>query len=88
LIPLLLAAVATGNPITIFGDDYDTPDGTCIRDYVHVVDLCEAHLAALEHLQVAVTLRPENRFHARRDDDFQCLASDPRFRRLMSPFGS
>ena len=44
--------------------------------------------AALEHLQAAVTLRPENRFHARRDDDFQRLSSDPRFRRLMSYFGS
>ena len=44
--------------------------------------------AALEHLQAAVTLRPENRFHARRDDDFQCLATDPRFRRLMSPIAS
>jgi UDP-glucose 4-epimerase len=50
LIPLLLKAVVTGNPITIFGDDYDTPDGTCIRDYVHVADLAEAHLLALEKL--------------------------------------
>ena len=50
LIPLLLKAVVTGNPITIFGDDYDTPDGTCIRDYIHVADLAEAHLSALEKL--------------------------------------
>jgi UDP-glucose-4-epimerase GalE len=50
LIPLLLRAVVTGNPITIFGDDYDTPDGTCIRDYIHVTDLAEAHLLALERL--------------------------------------
>ena len=50
LIPLLLRAVATGNPITIFGEDYDTTDGTCIRDYVHVVDLAEAHVLALEKL--------------------------------------
>jgi len=50
LIPLLLKAVVTGNPITIFGNDYDTPDGTCIRDYVHVADLAEAHLLALEKL--------------------------------------
>ena len=34
----------------VFGRDYDTPDGTCIRDYVHVVDLCEAHLLALAYL--------------------------------------
>ncbi|HTP86816.1 MAG TPA: UDP-glucose 4-epimerase GalE [Bryobacteraceae bacterium] len=51
LIPLLLRAVATGQPITIFGDDYATPDGTCIRDYIHVMDLAEAHLLALRHLE-------------------------------------
>jgi UDP-glucose-4-epimerase GalE len=50
LIPLLLRAIDTGNPITIFGDDYDTADGTCIRDYIHVSDLAEAHILALEHL--------------------------------------
>ncbi|HUA20970.1 MAG TPA: UDP-glucose 4-epimerase GalE [Bryobacteraceae bacterium] len=50
LIPLLLEAVVTGNPVTLFGDDYDTPDGTCIRDYIHVVDLAEAHVLALDHL--------------------------------------
>ena len=50
LIPLLLKATVTGNPITIFGDDYPTPDGTCIRDYIHVTDLAEAHLLALERL--------------------------------------
>jgi UDP-glucose-4-epimerase GalE len=50
LIPLLLRAVRTGEPITLFGDDYDTPDGTCIRDYVHVGDLAEAHILALDAL--------------------------------------
>jgi UDP-glucose-4-epimerase GalE len=50
LIPLLLRAATTGNPITIFGDDYSTPDGTCIRDYIHVVDLGEAHIMALNAL--------------------------------------
>ncbi len=40
----------TGNPVTLFGDDYDTPDGTCIRDYIHVVDLAEAHVLALDRL--------------------------------------
>ena len=37
--------------ITIFGEDYDTPDGTCIRDYVHVEDLINAHLLALDYLR-------------------------------------
>jgi UDP-glucose-4-epimerase GalE len=50
LIPLLLRAVVTEAPIMIFGDDYETADGTCIRDYIHVTDLAEAHLAALEKL--------------------------------------
>jgi UDP-arabinose 4-epimerase len=51
LIPLALQAV-TGDtpPLTIFGDDYPTPDGTCIRDYIHVSDLASAHVAALERL--------------------------------------
>jgi len=52
LVPIVLdAALGRRDHVTIFGDDYDTPDGTCIRDYVHVMDLCDAHLAALEHLQ-------------------------------------
>ena len=50
LIPLLLRAVETGTPATIFGDDYATPDGTCIRDYIHVNDLAQAHILAVEHL--------------------------------------
>jgi UDP-glucose-4-epimerase GalE len=50
LIPLLLRAVRTGQPITLFGDDYATPDGTCVRDYIHVNDLAEAHILALEAL--------------------------------------
>ena len=51
LIPLALQ-VASGrrDSVAVFGTDYDTPDGTCIRDYVHVVDLCDAHLAALQRL--------------------------------------
>jgi len=51
LIPLTLhAASGKIQRVTIFGDDYDTPDGTCIRDYVHVWDLCDAHLRALHWL--------------------------------------
>ena len=48
LIPLVLqAAAGRRGPVTVFGDDYPTPDGTCIRDYVHVSDLAEAHVLAL-----------------------------------------
>jgi UDP-glucose 4-epimerase len=51
LIPLVLQAAAGRRPaISVFGNDYDTPDGTCIRDYIHVTDLCAAHLLAIEHL--------------------------------------
>ena len=51
LIPLVLQAAAGQRPeIKIFGRDYDTDDGTCVRDYIHVLDLAEAHLAALEYM--------------------------------------
>jgi UDP-arabinose 4-epimerase len=52
LIPLVLDAAAGKRPsITIFGDDYNTPDGTCIRDYIHVTDLADAHVKALKYLE-------------------------------------
>jgi len=51
LIPLVLQAAMGRRPnISVFGDDYDTPDGTCIRDYIHVSDLAEAHVLALRAL--------------------------------------
>jgi UDP-arabinose 4-epimerase len=52
LIPLILDAALGRRPhITVFGSDYDTPDGTCIRDYIHVTDLADAHVRALRVLQ-------------------------------------
>lgn len=52
LIPLVLqAASGRRESISIFGQDYDTPDGTCIRDYIHICDLCDAHLLAIKALQ-------------------------------------
>lgn len=50
LIPLLFRAIKTGQPITLFGHDYPTADGTCIRDYIHVTDLAKAHIVAVESL--------------------------------------
>lgn len=52
LIPLALkAALGKLPPLKLFGDDYDTLDGTCIRDYIHVEDLCDAHLLAMQYMQ-------------------------------------
>ena len=48
LIPLALRAITNDRPPQIFGDDYPTPDGTCIRDYIHVVDLARSHVAAAQ----------------------------------------
>ena len=52
LIPLVLRAAQGGIPaVTVFGSDYATPDGTCVRDYIHVADLAEAHALALDYLR-------------------------------------
>ena len=48
LIPNVLAGATQGRRVQIFGDDYPTPDGTCVRDYIHVADLADAHLRALQ----------------------------------------
>ncbi|MBN1395246.1 MAG: UDP-glucose 4-epimerase GalE [Pirellulales bacterium] len=59
LIPiLLLAALGRREKVTLFGNDYPTPDGTCIRDYIHVEDLCAAHLSAMNALRLG-----ERRFY-------------------------
>jgi UDP-glucose 4-epimerase len=50
LIPLVLRAAAQGRPISVFGNDWPTRDGTCVRDYIHVTDLCDAHVRALDWL--------------------------------------
>ncbi len=51
LIPLVMQAALGAKPLTIFGDDYPTPDGTAIRDYVHVTDLADAHVRAVRYLE-------------------------------------
>jgi UDP-glucose 4-epimerase len=61
LIPLVLQAISgRREAITVFGRDYDTPDGTCVRDYIHVVDLCTAHLLALQRLMATGLSRRYN----------------------------
>ncbi|MFD1506700.1 UDP-glucose 4-epimerase GalE [Georgenia yuyongxinii] len=51
LVPMVLDRLERGERPKIFGDDYPTPDGTCIRDYIHVLDLAQAHLAAMDYLE-------------------------------------
>lgn len=61
LIPLAIAAAAGTRPaLKVFGTDWDTPDGTCVRDYVHVNDLAEAHLLAVRHLRTGGESRAYN----------------------------
>lgn len=50
LVPIVINAVRRREPVPVFGTDYPTPDGSCVRDYVHVVDLADAHVAALNAL--------------------------------------
>jgi UDP-glucose 4-epimerase len=63
LIPIALRALANGQQPQVFGDDYDTPDGTCIRDYVHVLDLAQAHIATLDYLDRDDDERPHEIFN-------------------------
>ena len=52
LVPFITqSAIGKRGPITVYGNDYDTPDGSCIRDYIHVVDLAKAHVSALKRLE-------------------------------------
>ncbi len=57
LVPMVLDRLAKGERPRIFGDDYPTPDGTCVRDYIHVADLADAHLAAADALAGGAPLR-------------------------------
>ncbi|WP_328771189.1 UDP-glucose 4-epimerase GalE [Streptomyces sp. NBC_00286] len=53
IVPMVFEKLTEGAPPRIFGDDYPTPDGTCVRDYIHVVDLAEAHVAAARRLSTS-----------------------------------
>ncbi len=60
LIPIVLRNVRNDQPATVFGDDYPTPDGTCLRDYIHVVDLADAHAAAADLVEAGPTAEVVN----------------------------
>ena len=53
-----MRAARAARPLTVFGDDYPTPDGTCVRDYVHVADLADAHVASLRRLEAGGASAP------------------------------
>jgi UDP-glucose 4-epimerase len=53
LIPIVLQKIDSGESVEVFGDDYETSDGSCIRDYIHVMDLARAHIEAINHLNLA-----------------------------------
>ena len=59
LIPRVIRALRSGNPVHVYGNDYPTPDGTCVRDYIHVMDLAEAHVRAIE----ATNLKGQHNFN-------------------------
>jgi UDP-glucose-4-epimerase GalE len=65
LIPLVLRAARDQTAVSIFGTDYETPDGTCVRDYVHVIDIADAHLRALDYLLAMGESRAFNLANAR-----------------------
>ena len=90
LIPMLLDAVAQGAPFTINGDDYATPDGTCVRDYVHVSDLADAHVLALRSLDrapgfAAYNLGTGRGFSIREIIDAACRRLDRRIEVTVGP---
>jgi UDP-arabinose 4-epimerase len=61
IVPLAIAAAGRSHaPLTLYGTDYDTPDGTCVRDYVHVSDLADAHVAALQASERGLASGPFN----------------------------
>jgi UDP-arabinose 4-epimerase len=75
LIPLVLEAAEGGAPLTVFGDDYETPDGACVRDYVHVSDLADAHVRALASMDGAAGFRAFNLGTGRGYSNFEIIAA-------------
>ena len=82
LIPIILQ-VANGKraKISVFGDDYTTKDGTCIRDYIHVLDLCDAHVLAMEYLLAG---NPSDNFNLGSGEGFSVLEMIEAARRVTS----
>ena len=87
LIPLAIgAALGQQPPLTVFGDDYPTPDGTCIRDYVHVSDLADGHVLAVSHLQEKPGLQIYNMGNARGFSVSEVIAETERITGAVVPY--
>src|SRR4029077_10249796 len=86
LVPLVFdAACGDREAITVFGTDYETPDGTCVRDYIHVTDLAEAHVLALKALEQGLTHRAFNLGNGHGYSVHEVIASVERVTRLSVP---
>jgi UDP-glucose 4-epimerase len=82
LIPIILQVANNKRAkINVFGDDYPTKDGTCIRDYIHVLDLCEAHILALEYLLAG---NPSDNFNLGSGEGFSVLEMIEAARRVTN----
>jgi UDP-glucose 4-epimerase len=87
LIPLAIdAALGLRDPLTVFGTDYETPDGTAVRDYVHVVDLADAHLRALDYLRAGEATSAFNLGNGAGYSVMQVIASVSRAAQRDVPF--
>ena len=76
LVPIVFDALDRGERPIIFGDDYSTPDGSCVRDYVHVQDLSDAHIAAIEFVEKSATGYIAINIGSRREGDPVALVAD------------
>lgn len=89
LIPNILKPLTTpkfGSPITVYGDDYDTSDGSCIRDYIHVSDICQAHLFAISLLSSETGYRVYNLSNGKGFSVFEILHACETVTGLSIPF--
>ena len=86
LIPLVIQAAKDSRPVRIFGADYDTPDGTCIRDYIHVADIADAHVLALKYLLGGGRSRALNLSNARGYSVKEVIATVERVSGRAVPF--
>ena len=82
LIPnIFKSTMSTGRKLEVFGDNYPTPDGSCVRDYVHVTDLAQAHLLSIEHMKKN---RGFSAFNLGNGDGFRFFGDDEACERILN----